>query len=386
MTDRQRDINDFTKEVECEYRGIKFRVRDNGAVLMLRKEDDYPILWDNRWTFGQLDNLTHSRVIGVCDVHEIVAEAFQLPNKRPYCIIDHIDGNKENNAVCNLRWITQAEKVLENPETREKVIKICGSVDAFLDNPTLLHGHESEDQEFYWMVNMTREQARGLKSPEKPSADEPVMSQIDKFKEYRYKAIEDSRKSVEEEIAKKYPRFYEVSKKPAPEYFGMDVFNKDNDPVVKSKMEEASKLLEQMVSNSPDGYINITAMDVCFFMTYCWKCHLPYDAYFIVRLGIGPEHMMTDFPGVINPLEPTIVNAVKKYLHEHPELKYLMGDIKPRHSSVVDDTYVSFGCPHCDAIYGDFYLKDDIMEEIYYFSEEDVHHIVFEEEVKIKVG
>lgn len=159
----ERDLHNFTKEVECEYGGLKFRVRDNGAVLMLNSGDGYPILWDSRWTFGQWDKIFHTMVIGAYDVQKIVAAAFHL-TPRPHCVLDHIDGNKENNSLSNLRWITPAMKELEDPELCEKVMRICGSVHAFLDNPSLLEGHESEDNRFYWMANLSRDEARGLGS------------------------------------------------------------------------------------------------------------------------------------------------------------------------------------------------------------------------------
>ena len=403
------NIDDYTEIKECLYKGEHYSVRDNGAVLRHPKEGKKPRAIDNEWTFGVEDTPDGCLMLGGHKVHCIVATAFYGAKDGRGILVKHLDGDITHNSPYNLRWVTRVDMALEDQKTRQNVITACGSLEAFYDKPALLYGHESLAETFYWMRKLTPEQARGVrvsspKASPKSSSKETLMDILDKQAaeylkiadaiDYPYtkqnadtmKSGEDSLKFEEEEITKKYPRYKELFMRPIPKYVGMEIFNKNDDPVVRSNMKEASKHLEDMISSTTDGYITITAMDVCFFMKECWKCHLPYDAYFIVRLGLGPNHQMTDFPGsIINPLEPTIVDAVKKYLQEHPELRYLMGEVKSRHSSVVGDNYMSFGCPHCDAIYGDFYLKDDIMEEIYYFSEEDVHHIVFEEGVRIKV-
>ncbi len=50
--------------------------------------------------------------------HRIFAEAF-LPNPQNKPYIDHIDGNPLNNALENLRWVTQKEN-LNNPVFKER--------------------------------------------------------------------------------------------------------------------------------------------------------------------------------------------------------------------------------------------------------------------------
>lgn len=51
-------------------------------------------------------------------VHRLVAEAF-LPNPKNYPIVDHIDRNKMNNNIKNLRWVTIEEN--NNNKDRDKI-------------------------------------------------------------------------------------------------------------------------------------------------------------------------------------------------------------------------------------------------------------------------
>lgn len=59
-------------------------------------------------------NGTHKTI----DVHRLVALAF-IPNPNNYPCIDHIDGNKHNNNVSNLKWCNDLQNS-NNPITRKK--------------------------------------------------------------------------------------------------------------------------------------------------------------------------------------------------------------------------------------------------------------------------
>lgn len=55
----------------------------------------------------------NNRKAKIKSVHRLVAEVF-LENKNKYPVINHIDGNKQNNNVNNLEWCTQSHNVKES--------------------------------------------------------------------------------------------------------------------------------------------------------------------------------------------------------------------------------------------------------------------------------
>lgn len=56
-------------------------------------------------------------------VHRLVAAAF-VPNPYQKPVVDHIDGNTQNNTAENLRWTTHAENLANRNHRRADIIKI----------------------------------------------------------------------------------------------------------------------------------------------------------------------------------------------------------------------------------------------------------------------
>ena len=152
-------IDDFTEERECLYRGEHYSVRDNGAILRHSQEGKACRKKDNIWTFG---DKPHQGYIYYCNVpvHRVVATAFCGKAPTQQHVVDHIDTNRQNNRPENLRWLTKLENILNNEITRRRVEYICGSIEAFLKNPSLLFNHESVDPNFSWMRRVSKEEAK----------------------------------------------------------------------------------------------------------------------------------------------------------------------------------------------------------------------------------
>jgi hypothetical protein len=153
------DINDFCQEVECTYKGEHYSVRNSGAVLRHPQEGRKIRPTDNKWTFGKLNEKTGYMEIASARVHRIVAVAFHGEPPSKEHVVDHIDTDRCNNRPENLQWLTKLENTLKNPVTAWKIENICGSIEAFLANPSILRD-SNLDPNFQWMCKITPQEAK----------------------------------------------------------------------------------------------------------------------------------------------------------------------------------------------------------------------------------
>lgn len=96
------------KSVELEINGVKVTALEDGSIVQVdgRFRDGRA-----KRTLGVKDGREYMRVYLGCRavrVHRIIAEAF-LPDFLDYPTVDHIDGDKSNNSVGNLRMVTKSE-------------------------------------------------------------------------------------------------------------------------------------------------------------------------------------------------------------------------------------------------------------------------------------
>ena len=188
------DINNFKVEVSCEYKGETYSVRDNGAIMRHPKNDCRIRPMDNKWTFGTKNEKNgYMFFVSNIRVHQVVASAFWGHQKSEGMVVDHKDTNRCNNRAENLHWVTRLENVLNNPITRRRIINICGSIDAFLDNPAVLR-ESTADPNFTWMRTVSESEAakckKNLEKWSKEDADFVSTSQGNGIGEWIFKDLQ----------------------------------------------------------------------------------------------------------------------------------------------------------------------------------------------------
>ena len=190
-------VNDFQCEVDCIYDDERYSVRDNGAILRHPRTGKRPRPTDCKWFFGKLNSQNGYMCISQKRIHRIVATAFHGTPPTPEHIVDHIDTNRQNNRPENLRWITRLENALNNPVTQKKIEYHCGSIEAFLENPSMLNDLQG-DPNFKWMRTVTPEEAKNCMvrmslwatSNNKPKRSTDTVNRNKSFGERVYKPLQ----------------------------------------------------------------------------------------------------------------------------------------------------------------------------------------------------
>lgn len=62
---------------------------------------------------------------------------------------------------------------------------------------------------------------------------------------------------------------------------------------------------------------------------------------------------------------PEILQAIMQYLKTPAGRQLKMGAIKNRYSKTAGGSYLSFGCAHCDAIFGNWFVMHESLENMY---------------------
>ena len=119
----------------------------------------------------------------------------------------------------------------------------------------------------------------------------------------------------------------------------------------------------QHIKRSPKLEVKFLKMD-------CWKCGAKNYIYHIwpLKSTCNAEINYQDNIWESNKFlfHPEIVNKVKEFLNSEQGKHLPMGEIKERYSRTVDKSYISFGCCKCDAIFGDLFVEEAILDSMCY--------------------
>jgi len=105
--------------------------------------------------------------------------------------------------------------------------------------------------------------------------------------------------------------------------------------------------------------------EIRFVREKCWKCGFDYHIYYINNFNApcNTRILANEALWVSEKLifKPEIITKVNEYTDSLKGNTINIGTIKERYSKTTDSSYMSFGCPKCDAIFGDWYLHEAII-------------------------
>lgn len=166
---------EYLEERECIYKGRKYLVRDNGAVMRLSNPTGRKTKNDDTWTFGAKDDAGYLTIGGI-RVHLIVAAAYLGEKPDPALVVDHKDTIKVNNRPSNLHYVTRFENLVENPLTRKKLEHAVGlPIEKILENLEVLHGLRLP-RNLTWVTNVSQAEANVIRLKMEHTASLPVDS------------------------------------------------------------------------------------------------------------------------------------------------------------------------------------------------------------------
>ncbi|MBP5259660.1 MAG: HNH endonuclease [Paludibacteraceae bacterium] len=144
----------------CNYKGELYSVRSDGMVKRHARKNAKVRALDGKWTLGKKNESNGYMHIGAHRVHIIVATAFYGAKDSSVYVVDHIDTNRCNNRVDNLRWVTRLENALLNPVTRKRIEYACGGdILKFINDPSCIRISEA-NKDLHWMRTVSATEAK----------------------------------------------------------------------------------------------------------------------------------------------------------------------------------------------------------------------------------
>jgi hypothetical protein len=93
-----------------------------GDVMSINERGTKPLKPQKKFNGYVAVNLYNNKKMRTFSIHKLVMETF-YPNRPAGSVIDHIDFNKENNNIKNLRYVTQEENLRHTIDAGRKPVK-----------------------------------------------------------------------------------------------------------------------------------------------------------------------------------------------------------------------------------------------------------------------
>ncbi|MEO9851890.1 MAG: competence protein CoiA family protein [Reichenbachiella sp.] len=173
-------------------------------------------------------------------------------------------------------------------------------------------------------------------------------------------------------------RYWDRHPKPSQELPIFRIYESDN-KVLMVDLELVQLTLLEFVDSLFNGKVKFCevhstqprqSMSIKFYEKSCWKCHKEQHSYNIDRGLItkcGDElHVDSDlWDGGSLEKHPSIIEAIKNFQKTERGKHLKIGEVKGRYSKTANETYLSFGCYYCDAIFGDWFRMEESLETQY---------------------
>lgn len=99
----------------------------------------------------------------------------------------------------------------------------------------------------------------------------------------------------------------------------------------------------------------------------CWRCNAPTHVYYAEQLSrCGheiPYAFSRDEGDVVDEFAAPVIEQVQRWLAaEGGQSGVRLGAVKQRYSKTMEASYLSFGCASCDALFGDWFVRQAVLE------------------------